>query len=539
MKYFKNVIKSWEEWQLLVLNPIKDFFGEKIPEFLDDTKSFYTQNQIYILFSQNYGNMIVRYSTKDDFVSQLKLVYIDRIPKLFVATLAFANNEFQKLLLEENRGDKTTEGVESISKQKMKQGIPPSNLKVVSDLSDLNIKNAEYLENAIKDNHFSQYTNLLTNLKQIISSNVSGVILDWLKGFSFLFTSLLTDEFDWNKKLTDILYDLDKNMQMINENYAEIDNKLQKFDELLNSNTEGDENLVKVVAGQTTQIENINNGLQDTKNKIEEFKTQNNQVVEGLNNKISEINNKFSDYVKLTDNQSIQGVKTFELYPVINSTENPPSEKSIVNRKYVDNAVANVAELSNFDFSKDDQVDIVQGKSFGVNAQGAYAGQSLENNFVVRPDFTSTNTKIIYENLDESTIDDDTLITKKYVDNLITNGNGDVASTNYVNEKFSQLQNEITTLKYFDTTINYTRDFLGNPNSDIGVIFTVIEIADKGYTDRDILFIETKISNLAAGRQQRRYSVLQIGTDNSLLYVGGRPSDGSMDVGKSIRIYYR
>lgn len=539
MKYFKNVIKSWEEWQLLVLNPIKDFFGEKIPEFLDDTKSFYTQNQIYILFSQNYGNMIVRYSTKDDFVSQLKLVYIDRIPKLFVATLAFANNEFQKLLLEENRGDKTTEGVESISKQKMKQGIPPSNLKVVSDLSDLNIKNAEYLENAIKDNHFSQYTNLLTNLKQIISSNVSGVILDWLKGFSFLFTSLLTDEFDWNKKLTDILYDLDKNMQMINENYAEIDNKLQKFDELLNSNTEGDENLVKVVAGQTTQIENINNDLQDTKNKIEEFKTQNNQVVEGLNNTISEINNKFSDYVKLTDSQSIQGVKTFESYPVINSTENPPSEKSIVNRKYVDNAVANVAELSNFDFSKDDQVDIVQGKSFGVNAQGAYAGQSLENNFVVRPDFTSTNTKIIYENLDESTIDDDTLITKKYVDNLITNGNGDVASTNYVNEKFSQLQNEITTLKYFDTTINYTRDFLGNPNSDIGVIFTVIEIADKGYTDRDILFIETKISNLAAGRQQRRYSVLQIGTDNSLLYVGGRPSDGSMDVGKSIRIYYR
>lgn len=101
------------------------------------------------------------------------------------------------------------------------------------------------------------------------------------------------------------------------------------------------------------------------------------------------------------------------------------------------------------------------------------------------------------------------------------------------------VDNAVTELKYFETEITYSRDFLGRPNTDTGVVFTLIEIADKNYEDRDLLFIETKITDLAEGRKQRRYSVLQIGTDNSLLYCGGEPSDGSMSVGKSVRIYYR
>ena len=101
------------------------------------------------------------------------------------------------------------------------------------------------------------------------------------------------------------------------------------------------------------------------------------------------------------------------------------------------------------------------------------------------------------------------------------------------------VDNAVTELKYFESKITLSKNFLGSPGTDTGVVFTVIEIEDKEYSDRDLLFLETNITNLPEGRKQRRYSVLQIGTDNSLLYCGGEPSDGSMSVGKVIKIYYR
>lgn len=208
MKKFKHVIENYEMWESRLINFVKEFFGEPLPEFLDDTKTFYNQKQIYILFAKNYNNLIVRFDTNEKFINALQLSLIEYLPQLYVSTLAFVNNEFQKLLDEENRGDKQTGVSLGNGKQKNKQGIPPSNLTIKDDLANLNIKNAEFMENFNKMETSSQVTNLLGNLKQIINSKITSKIFDWLNNFNKLFTPLVKDEFEWNPQLSDILFDL-------------------------------------------------------------------------------------------------------------------------------------------------------------------------------------------------------------------------------------------------------------------------------------------------------------------------------------------
>ena len=196
MKKFKNIIGNKNDWDTKVLASLKEFFGDKTPEFMDDSKTFYSQNQIFKLFKMNYDEFVVRYSSEQLFLNALILCLLDNLPKLYVSALAFVNDEFQKLLQDENRGTKVVENINSLSKTKNKQGVPPTNLTVSDDLRNLNIKNAEYLENALDNQHVVSNTNLLMNLKSIISSNINGIVLDWLKNFTFLFSTLITTEID-------------------------------------------------------------------------------------------------------------------------------------------------------------------------------------------------------------------------------------------------------------------------------------------------------------------------------------------------------
>lgn len=573
MKYFKNAITSWEDWEIWILQPLENFYklkSDTLPEFLDDTQSFYTQEQIYELFNENYANMIVRFNSKEDFSRNLRLVLKDRLPKLFVATLAFVNNEFQKLLIQANRGDIQTQTIGSLTKQKLKQGVPPSNLVMTSDLSDLNIKNAQYLENAIKDSHNSQFTNLLQNLKQIIQSNINGVILDWLKTFSFLFTSLLTDEFDWNRKLTDILYDLNKNMEEVNKNVADMDDKFQSLEDLVNSDNELEENLNAQVVKNTSNIATIQQDITDIQTNITSDKTELDEMDTTLQENIDAIKQYVIDnYVNINDSQVVNGAKyftnglileqkensdgnttysgyiqyrdssnnvlenvgfvsgndtkngnmtyTFQKSKVINvpsydTTNSNFGDNSLITKKYMSNV------LANYDFSKgidsyltmydDSTVEIANYYQFMVNAISG----SNENQFMVNFTETTSSQPIKYVNVSNDLLDDTSLVPKSYVDNAVS-------------------------LKYFTTTISTSAPFITstNANGDITIVATVITFADNTYTDRDLAFIE---DTLASEAKPRRHTVLQIGTDNSVCYIGGPSPDGGVDVGATIKVYY-
>lgn len=342
MKYFKNAISSWEVWEKDVLTPVKEFYGDKLPEFLDDTKAFYTQKQIYILFNMNYRNMVVRNHSREDFLEQLKLTYIDNIPKLYVATLAFVNDEFQKLLKEENRGDKRVDSGDTLSKTKTKQGVPPSNLTVSDDLSQLNIKNAEYLENALQDAHTSQDYNVLQALKQIINSNVNGVILDWLKKFSNLFSVLVRDEFEWTIALSDVLYGLVEEIKELKKQLDVNDsddksllakvvalqtqvtglittietNKTLAHTELMdevNKLTTNITNIEKTLQAKDVELQtNINNAKTELQNLVNTTKTE-------LQNNINAVDAKFANYALKTGGNEFVGIQKF----YVSSTTQP------------------------------------------------------------------------------------------------------------------------------------------------------------------------------------------------------------------------
>lgn len=488
MKYFKNAITSWEDWQIWILNPLLNRFKSKtdsngnyiLPEWIDDTKSFYSQEDIYDLFASNYADMVVRYPTKEDFARNLRLVLLDQLPKLFVATLAFANNEFQKLLIADNRGDITSESMGSTSKQKLKQGIPPSNLKVVSDLSDLNIKNAQYLENAIKDQHLSQYTNLLVNLKQIIASNVNGVILDWLKGFSFLFTSLVTDEFNWSPKLTDILYELEKNMDYWNQQLAEFDQKFQDLEDLVNSDDDNEKTLgaqvvknttniatnTTNIATNTTNITNLQNQQNTNTSNITTLQNQQKTNASDISTLQTQLSNISNNYVTISTSQILTGAKYFTNGLIIRQKEGYSGYIQFQNEEgdILDNIgfikeADTLNALLTFSFQKSKVINVpsydLTSQAFGDNSlvTKKYVDQALTNGsdiqdylnrdvsntvtvsnnqqfqvepvlngsgytFAVNYDGISSGAVINYDNVTNDKLTDNSLVPKSYVDNL-------------------------------------------------------------------------------------------------------------------------
>ena len=323
MKFFKNTISNWDEWETLIVTPLKEFYGEdSLPEFMDDDKAFYTQKQIYWLMGMNYNNVVIRYDNKDTFVEQMKLTMMNNLPSLYAATLAFVNNEFQKLLEAENRGDQATTSTDTLSKQKTKQGVPPSDLTVSSDLSDLNIKNAEYLENAIQDSTNTQTTNLLTNLKQIINSNINGVILDWLNKFANLFSIVVKDEFDWSPRLTDILYSLTEDLkdlkEKLSDNFdedktaAEMIATLQTSLASLQETVDSYENIPTEVTELTTKLNDLIQTVADNKTTANtELMDEVGVLTELINNVETQLRSEMGNYVDLSSDQTITGVKTF------------------------------------------------------------------------------------------------------------------------------------------------------------------------------------------------------------------------------------
>lgn len=93
-------------------------------------------------------------------------------------------------------------------------------------------------------------------------------------------------------------------------------------------------------------------------------------------------------------------------------------------------------------------------------------------------------------------------------------------------------------LKYFETTIATSANFItASSTSGTTVVATVITLANTNYPNRNLLFIEETVSGQ---NLPRRHTILQIGTDNSLLYIGAQPNDnlGGMSVDATVRIYY-
>lgn len=296
MKKLKHVISNFEEWNDKVLGFVYEFYGDKKPEFIDDTKTFYTQKQIYILFSKNYNELIVKFDTKEKFINALQLALIEYLPQLYISSLAFVNDEFQKLLDETNRGDIQKGTTFGTTKQKNKQGIPPSDLQVKDDLAELHIKNAEFMENFGKNETNAQVLNLLGNLKQIINSKITSKIFEWLNNFAKLFSPLICDEFDWKEPLTDILHELRDKVEILEaiidadklqDLYNEVQGQLQALKDELDAAIENAKNQnietlqANIQALETkynTEIKKIWDYMDDNEGLLKKFEELYNQL---------------------------------------------------------------------------------------------------------------------------------------------------------------------------------------------------------------------------------------------------------------------
>lgn len=374
MKKFKNIIGNKNDWDTKVLASLKEFFGDKTPEFMDDSKTFYSQNQIFKLFKMNYDEFVVRYSSEQLFLNALILCLLDNLPKLYVSALAFVNDEFQKLLQDENRGTKVVENINSLSKTKNKQGVPPTNLTVSDDLRNLNIKNAEYLENALDNQHVVSNTNLLMNLKSIISSNINGIVLDWLKNFTFLFSTLITTEIDEIVKdnLQDEFYDiksnfinLQKEIDSTNSSLSETNKNIDNINNLLNANSDADKTLTAKVLTNTANISTLDSstvkisGNQDI-NDTKKFTSQtifanNNTLVKigkgGYQNTMTGIEFSNSGTIGVWNDASNQlQISTFadgvRFNTKVSSTVEPTESNNLTTKNYVDNAIRNVNDTT-------------------------------------------------------------------------------------------------------------------------------------------------------------------------------------------------
>lgn len=187
----------------------------------------------------------------------------------------------------------------------------------------------------------------------------------------------------------------------------------------------------------------------------------------------------FSDMTASNNKFTLQGPALFEMVNAdIDGTGF--TDNCLVPKKYVDNQIATIPTI---DWS---------------NIQASSVNFPNATNINVANDYTPIN--------------DNSLATKSYVDNKVE-------------------------LKYFTTTIATSANFISAPNSEgqLQPIATVITLTDSTYNDRDLAFIE---DTLASEPKFRRHTVLQVGTDNSICYLGAPPSDGSLNVGATIKVYY-
>lgn len=187
----------------------------------------------------------------------------------------------------------------------------------------------------------------------------------------------------------------------------------------------------------------------------------------------------FSDMTASNNKFTLQGPALFEMVNA-DIAGTGFTDNCLVPKKYVDNQIATV---NNVDWSNI---------------------QAPNVNFATATDITASTTY--------TPQNDNSLATKSYVDNRVE-------------------------LKYFTTTIATSAAYItsSNPSGIATVVATVITFADSTYSDRDLAYIE---DTLTSEPKPRRHTVLQIGTDNSVCYMGAPTPDGALDVGATVRVYY-
>lgn len=275
MKKFKHTYLNFDEWKLRVLEPLESSFTIK-PDYLDDSKCFYTQKQLFYFMNLNYSDKILKFATEELTDNSFQLLLAEHLPTLFLSSISLANDEFIKLKDRNFRGNKSINNTSSSNKTKNKNTVTPTDLTLKDDLSEMWIKDASFVEDSNISETIDETHNHLSELKEIMATKISGLILTWLNNFSRCFSSYIQDEFEgqWNTNLTDELYDLRQVVNSIPNNFEEIKTKL---DEILEGNFEGYQKQIdnfksEIKTSTDTFIAEIEDKLNEQDSKIEEIK---------------------------------------------------------------------------------------------------------------------------------------------------------------------------------------------------------------------------------------------------------------------------
>lgn len=446
MKKFKNVFQDYTTWYEDVVKKIEERFDEK-PEWINDNLSFYKQKDIYDLLFLNYKNFIVRFGTYEDCRDAFILTLWNNLPDLFVKTRAMVNNEFNLLV---NREYRITESVmegQNESKNKTKNSTTPTNLKVNDDLSKMYINDASFVEDLGKQKQTSKTYNLLAELKNIISTKINGIILDWLNNFKSLFSPNLLTEFDWKKPLDDVLYDV---VKQSNDIESDVDNLYGEISRL-----EGYINRVIDASGKVdfTEINKILDELKLKDTELEKLINDEvgkateliNEVETRLTEKDSEIDNRVTqtrnDLSTFKQNMGywrfVDGVDTWEFTSkkLYSTSMNDLSDGEIVNKQFLNwkvNSVTtqivenvnNVTETIEKAITVNDKTTLNQTTEYNTSAENN--DLELVNKKYLRENGASVDTSKFLKN------DENNQITAKYTFlNTIDFGNTLPTKSNY------------------------------------------------------------------------------------------------------------
>lgn len=204
MKKQSQIINNVEQFNNLIIQPIKDVFGDV--EWLKDD-GLMNFNKIFFMLDLYYGDRYIGFDNDEIFIKKLKFKLSDLLPDLYYKQQLFLQENLASFLKDyKNRAikyvDEGTSAKDSKNRSNTGNSSAPVN-KIITDpmeLSDIPLTQAtlnsmEFLENYNTKNERTSI-NFLNNIKSNWNTDFTLHIEEWLNHLKGLYANIIIDYVD-------------------------------------------------------------------------------------------------------------------------------------------------------------------------------------------------------------------------------------------------------------------------------------------------------------------------------------------------------
>lgn len=366
---FKDIFWDFEQWKKWVIEPLitlnKIDNKDEVVDWLNDTKTIYTQEQIYTRIYREFHFLVFKSTNFQDIIYNLTNILEHQLQQLYLNSLGLIDNALSEF---KNKNKQIRKNInQNQSKQKNKVSVTPTDLTVKDDLAEMPINQADFGESFNESINFTDDQLLI--IKKMLSFELPNLFEKIKIALMPLFSQIIDkkDEVDpLNQELIDInndinnLYQKNERLETIINNI--INNEAVDFEKLfekinaidvdkINENIESEKQERKQAdIDLQNNIDNLDtkifNELGNTTELINEVETRLNQKDISLKSEIDNNKKQFEIFKTNIGNWTDEnGEDVFKftskkIYSTSETIDNNSEE--IVNKKFLNNQIQNL-----------------------------------------------------------------------------------------------------------------------------------------------------------------------------------------------------